>query len=766
MKMRLIFFAAVFALTLAITPSRATSVIALPPIPPVLLSLIQAPYPLHNWTAGGLKERPPVPPAPDTSNAKVLTERWIELSFPEIPYDSQTVENSSAYVITSADDGNYAAGVMPSRVYHRHFPEKAPYAVYAQAGNIAQIEVIYRIYLEAPPGKSFVPGKTYRIAIDPGVSSIGSLSAAYDESGSRPIIHVNQVAYPSVGPKIASLSWWLGDASIDFSPYTRFSIINDATGNAVYSGPISPTALAETYSGSDVYSMDFSSFNAPGTFHVHIPGIGNSYSFQIGNAAFNYVAYTAMRGVMMARDGNHGLNDPLVTHWNRPPAHLDDAIEESTGKKLDLVGGYMDAGDRSKDTGNMGWSCAILLSAMRLFPAKVESLGETLQIPESGNRIPDFVDEAIYAVDELYRFVAYNHDDGSLPEYVRPANGGYELGLDPVGAHGRFFFDKTTGHHKNWTLMAAGALAMAATDPLIKKYAPGRSIAYRLAALRAFNAFELHENDPSYWVAETGDTAWRTGKNPWSSEMVFAAANLLQATDDPKYLKRLQAEWPADPLSVLHWGIDPSGIWLSAFLSVYLNTSPLLPAGFQAKGRDAIRAWADYIATLPSLNGVYFPEQVTWAVGWFFSGNFTGMTMLYAWGVTGETKYRDSLVNCWNYLLGTNPRGVSSIAGLGDPATRPRWMVHEINYWEWFQYKGGSGGWAEPPPGIPAADIQDGQYDWWFNDAWDSARVNQMYPALSKVPVFYRNTDAWNATNEFMISGLAALAADALPLIE
>src|SRR5262245_42126994 len=146
MKMRLIFIPLVLAFRITASDgSQANTnlVTVLPKVPNLLPSLKQAPFPSHNWTAGDLKERPPVPPAPDTSNAKVLTEQWIELTFPEVPYQSQAVSDSSNYLITSDDDSSFTAGVTPSRVSHRHFPEKAPYAQYAQSGNVAQIEVIY-----------------------------------------------------------------------------------------------------------------------------------------------------------------------------------------------------------------------------------------------------------------------------------------------------------------------------------------------------------------------------------------------------------------------------------------------------------------------------------------------------------------------------------------------------------------------------------------------------------------------------------------------
>src|SRR5262249_23030981 len=150
-------------------------------------------------------------------------------------------------------------------------------------------------------------------------------------------------------------------------------------------------------------------------YHLYIPGVGSSYSFRIGADAFNQIGYTLLRGLTMQRDGDHGIDDAAFTHWPRPPAHLDDAIIESTGKQADLSGGHMDAGDRGKYPHNMADVSGSLLSTMRLFPSEVEAVGESLQIPESSNGIPDVIDEAVYELDFLYKVVMNTPKDGTVP---------------------------------------------------------------------------------------------------------------------------------------------------------------------------------------------------------------------------------------------------------------------------------------------------------------------------------------------------------------
>ena len=128
----------------------------------------------------------------------------------------------------------------------------------------------------------------------------------------------------------------------------------------------------------------------------------------------------------------------------------------------------MDAGDREKIPLNMALAASYYLTASRLFPDRVEALGESLQIPESGNGIPDYLDELFYELDCVYKMVANTHSGGAMTAWIKPAKGNFEKGYPPEGAAGRVWYDGRYGRVKSATLAVAGALAMAAADPLVK----------------------------------------------------------------------------------------------------------------------------------------------------------------------------------------------------------------------------------------------------------------------------------------------------------
>jgi Glycosyl hydrolase family 9/Cellulase N-terminal ig-like domain len=722
---------------------------------------------------GKLSEAAPARLSPPVARANALTSTLVELYLPELPFDASAVDRPGLYRVTSRDDSAYDAGVAPTAIDERYWPEQAPYrpAMLATGGDIAEINVIYRVYLTLP-----IPlqaRKTYTLAIDPSVVAVGPLSFQYDAAPTD-AIHVNQVAYQTAGPKTAYVSWWTGSDAIAVAAI-HFQVVDESRARAVYTGTVAQTlsAPSDPWTRSNVYALDFTSLETPGNYHLEVPGVGRSYSFSISDSAFRAaIGYVVVRGLFMQRDGAGGLDRPNLTHFTRPPAHLSDAIEEWTGRPIDLTGGHMDAGDRGHYPHNSAAACANLLAPTFYFGPQIDALAESLDLPETGNGIPDYVDELTYELDWLAKAVKNTSRDGTLGFALRPGNFGYEVGQPPSGVDSRVFFNKTHGALRSETLYAAGALAMACNSPVLRKYLPPAKLAqYKAAALRAWNGFELHDADSTYWKDGSG---WYDPWDPtvqrhmWSDELVFAAANLLEMTGDRKYVARIQEELPPDLDRLRQWGWVTSSPWLHAFLSLANVTDPQLDPVTKQRARAAVLSWAEAEvwkdgAMYDAPFGAPLPSAIKYQVGWFFSNTFASMV---AFGLTGDEKYRGRIVRSWNYLLGTNATSRSFFSGLGDPAHRPHWLVHEISDWEVSTARlGGPGGWEDMAPGLPMADVQMGIYPSFFADPWNRARATKQFPAWSRAyPVLYRAIDAWDPRNEFTVATQTAQIASIVPL--
>ncbi len=740
-------------------------------------------------TAFALKERAPVAPVEQKSYAGVLNSQWMEYALVDNPYADEHVTNTDYYTITSTEDPDFSGGVTPVLVDYRYFPEQAPYNG-SHKQNKGKIQVFYRAFLKLPSSVKFKEGMTYTLSINTKVANAGPFDFTYDLNKPNLVIHSNQVGYLSEGPKVAYLSHWTGHGSIDFSGYKQFHVLDADTGSKVYTGDITLHIEDDRWSQSDIFAMDFSSLKAEGNYRLYVPGVGTSYPFAVGSRIYkDNIAYTITRALFHQRDGKHGLDNPAFTHWNRPPAHEDDGIDQAlyidnnydlTKARVDLIGGHMDAGDRGKYPYNSAYVGIDMLLGAKYYPEEIEALGESLEFPESGNGIPDFLDELVYELDWLTKAIMNTSTDGMLANYLRPQShdpevGTYEAGLPLDGAKNRMFYNRTQGPNKAETLFAAGVLAQAYNTPIMKKYIdPEKLEGYLTAALRAYNGFKLYENKPDSKNGTYYDQTREGTPHTWSNEMLLAASALLVATGDEEefepWIEREMAEDMTDYTSIKHWEWVLDRAWIGVFVSMYEN--PYLSQELRDWARGGILNYAESEMNHETPFGAStqdegFPDRI----GWRFTSS-TLMPLVVGYKVTEDPAkkeaYLERIRKTWDYTLGTNPVSRSFITGLGDPQRSPRWFVHEISQYQWVQHVLGdpaNPGWVEPPPGLPNSDLQSAPYPYWFDDAANAVAKTKAYPTYNDHAVMYRYTDSWNTQNEFSVNILSANATSMLPLI-
>ncbi|MHC4324219.1 MAG: glycoside hydrolase family 9 protein, partial [Planctomycetota bacterium] len=215
-----------------------------------------------------------------------------------------------------------------------------------------------------------------------------------------------------------------------------FHIVDEKTGAIVYSGKTSMSksaseknedAYKRNFNLTDVYEMDFTGLDRSGRYRVCVEKIGCSYPFVIGRDIWDNAFRTSARGFYHQRSGIE--LGPPYTEFKRPrPFHPDDGVKvyTSTTRLMDtrnglsrsdpsnfrnlvagrtdkllpgVWGGYMDAGDWDRRIQHL-ISSLYLLDLAEQFPSRFKSL--SLGIPESGNPLPDVVDEALFNLD-FYR---------------------------------------------------------------------------------------------------------------------------------------------------------------------------------------------------------------------------------------------------------------------------------------------------------------------------------------------------------------------------
>lgn len=715
------------------------------------------------------KERSQVPNVPKTSHAVVLNSDWLEICLVNNKYDTAFVTKNENFNITSSDDVDFLTNIHPSLVQYRYRAEEAPFNQLNTGKDVGTINVFYRAFLKMPEGKKFKEGASYSVTINPSVAIAGPFNFQFDISKTNWVIHSNQVGYRPENSKLAYLDMWTGQGYVDFSNFTSFQIIDENSRLSAFTGEIKLSSANNRWTYSNIYSMDFSTFKTPGTYHIYIPGVGISYPFSIDENIYkDDVGFTAVRGLFMQRDGAHGLDNTALTHWNRPSAHMDDAIDQNSGLRVDLTGGHMDAGDRGKYPYN---SCALssaMLTGALLFPEQIEILGESLEIPESHNGIPDYLDEMVFELDWIYKAIMNTSTDGTLCNNLKPSNEGYEAGYPPEGATGRIFFNKTGGPNTIETLFAAGTLAAAFNTPMMQQYFPDKCVNYLKAAEKAYNGFKIRRATGTIRENEYYDNRKMEAlgtPHSWSPEMLYCASSLLQATgNSAEYFHWIDDEMPFNPADynaskVFGWVLSGSP-WNYVFTSIFYNTNPAITQAKKLWAYNGILNYANSEINHQTPFGAPTQDEgYANAIGWHFIMNKIAPVVM-GYGVTGNAAYLNFIQKTWNYVLGANAASKPFITGLGDPQRTDRWFVHEIWQVEYSLHLQGKGGWVEPPPGIPISDLQVYGWPTWYNDA----AKYELFPAPHSV--MYSFMDCWKVEDEFIITDIASQALAVLPMLK
>ena len=195
------------------------------------------------------------------------------------------------------------------------------------------------------------------------------------------------------------------------------------TDEVVFSGFPIEWRMGQTdrQAGDKGWWFDFSEVEHPGAYYIYdVDNNYRSYSFEIAEDVYREVLNTALKMYYYQR-----LATPIESEF-AGEEFADDAafvgprqdiearsIQEmdNPDTALDLSGGWQDAGDYNKYTTFTRSPINELLTTYRLFP-EVFSDGD-LNIPESGNGVPDILDEVKWKLDWLKKMqYSYDETDG------------------------------------------------------------------------------------------------------------------------------------------------------------------------------------------------------------------------------------------------------------------------------------------------------------------------------------------------------------------
>lgn len=189
---------------------------------------------------------------------------------------------------------------------------------------------------------------------------------------------------------------------------SHFSLVDTDTHVTVYEGQCTHFGL-DANSQDDVYIADFSDYKVPGTYYLVTDTGVKSLPFSIEDAVFDSVLYDTMKAFYFLRCGMD-LEEKYAGKFGHPACHTAKAVlwEDQTISH-DVTGGWHDAGDYGRYITAGACALAHLLYAYKMYPDKLQNLH--LNIPESGETLPDFLAECKY---ELLWFLKMQREDGGV----------------------------------------------------------------------------------------------------------------------------------------------------------------------------------------------------------------------------------------------------------------------------------------------------------------------------------------------------------------
>ncbi|WP_052417114.1 glycoside hydrolase family 9 protein [Cellvibrio mixtus] len=547
-----------------------------------------------------------------------------------------------------------------------------------------------------------------------------SISAAANSGTNTGLIKINQLGFL---PESAKLAVVPGVAA------SSFTLLKAGSDTEVFSGALSVAAIWDA-SGENVKLADFSSVKTPGDYQLRVEGVADSHIFSIAPDVYSALNAASIKAFYFNRSGIELLPE-FAGKFARPLGHPDTNVlihpsaasdARPAGTLVASPKGWYDAGDYNKYIVNSGISTYTLLAAYEHFPEIFNN--QNLVIPESGNALPDLLDEALWNLE--WMLTMQDPNDGGV--YHKLTNKNFDGTVMPHQATSeRYLVQKTTAATLDFAaVMAVASRVFAPYETQL----PGLS-AKMLAA--AESAWAWANTNPAVIYQQPADVfTGQYGDKTLADEFAWAAAELYISTQKEGYYTALK---PTNVFnSVPSWG-DVHGL---AWVSLAHHRNKLTSVADQALIANRINTLADKLIAAWLVS----PYKVSMESNNFVWGSNStalnqAMMLLQAYRLNGKREYLDASQSLLDYVLGRNATDTSFVTGFGERSTlHPHHRPSEAD------------GIPEPIPGFIAGGPQPGQQD--------KSDCQAVYPSNLAAKSYLDNYCSY-ASNEIAINWNAPL---------
>jgi hypothetical protein len=455
-------------------------------------------------------------------------------------------------------------------------------------------------------------------------------------------------------------------------------------------------------------------FVTPGTYYIYdVATKEESHPFIIDTAVYATVEKVVEKYYYYARCGVAKNSVYAGANWGDAACHIGGNNQDAqcrlysspndVATNKDLSGGWHDAGDYNKYTNFAYGALVDLLFAYKEHPL---AFSDSTNIPESGNGVPDILDEVKYETDWLLKMQQSNGSVLSVVGVIKYA------GASPPSADTtqRLYGPATTGASFSTAAMLALASDVFNSIPTMTSYANtlknasikayawaqanpnitfsnrGHNLAAGEQQLSAYDINAVQFAAAVYLYSITGNTAYQTyvdnnyiSMHPYSRNYWFQFEQPLQ--DALLYYANLSNAYL--PNAAVKKNINNSFV-----ISVSANNQEMLPACIQNKNA--------YMAYMNASN-------FTWGSNAVVAHNAIVMMhpLTYNLDLGNYPFYKKAIEGYLHYFHGVNPLDITYISNMG--AYGAENSITQF-YHQWFadgtKYDQAGVSLYGPPPGI------------------------------------------------------------------
>lgn len=456
-------------------------------------------------------------------------------------------------------------------------------------------------------------------------------------------IHLDQIGYFPLDRKLAVLT--------EGSDQGGFSVISISDDKEVYRGKLTGPVESRA-AGERNYIADFSELTREGKYKLVVEGIGASYNFEIGEHIYEKAFNESLRFFYMQRCGEE-IPKQYGGKWAHEVCHMQKAVIYGTDKKIDVCGGWHDAGDYGRYVIATAKAIADLLSG---YEGHKEAFLRDIYVPRKEESLPYILEEVKNQLNWMLKMQdqasggVYHKVTGRVfPSYeAMPEEELHELVVCPISS------------------VATGSFAavMAMGYSYFKEADKERAAIYLEAAEKAWQALQQlpHEAFRNPADIKTGEYGGRsdTGHRLWASAELFrVTGKTIYKENAEQYLNRTDIPYMYD------WSLC-AGYGRKAYLQATGADEKLckkLKADILQQAEEILQT-----AKEESYATTNREEPFVWGSNMYLL--MAGNMLVDAYEIEAKEAYLIQAKEYVHYIFGKNPMGMCYVTGFGSFMTK------------------------------------------------------------------------------------------------